>query len=304
MIKIAFFGEAMQELNDEHVLRFGGDVYNTAVYFKRLAPQADAQFVSAIGIDEISQAAQTLWRQQGLSLSFVQTSTDKTLGRYGITTDSHGERKFCYARSDSAAKQFFQLDTQHNFIESLRTTHFSHCYLSAISLAILDTANRQLLLDVLDDFKRAGGKVIFDSNYRSVLWQSEQATPFYLTAYKLADYLFVTDDDHHGVFGQCNEKELVSFYQQFTNKLVIIKQGVADTLVLNNKEIQRFTVQKAEHVVDTTSAGDAFSAGFLATYLYSHNTQQAISTAQQVALQVIAQKGAIVPTTIQIANEG
>ena len=49
--------------------------------------------------------------------------------------------------------------------------------------------------------KRAGGKVIFDSNYRSVLWQSEPATPFYLTAYTLADYLFVTDDDHHGVFG-------------------------------------------------------------------------------------------------------
>ena len=36
MINVAFFGEAMQELDGDNSIRFGGDVYNTAVYFKRL----------------------------------------------------------------------------------------------------------------------------------------------------------------------------------------------------------------------------------------------------------------------------
>lgn len=303
MINVAFFGEAMQELSGDNSIRFGGDVYNTAVYFKRLQlKNTKVNFVTALGSDEVSDVARCLWQEQGLSLDYLQIAANKTLGSYGITTDTKGERYFSYERDDSAAKRYFYLDTQHRFVNALREGHMSHCYFSAISLAILDTPSRQLLLDALHTFKTAGGKVIFDSNYRSVLWRSDDAAGYFKKAFQLADYLFVTDDDHYGVFGECTEQQLVAFYQQYSSDLVVIKQGLADTLVLEHGTLQRFPVTPVTQVIDTTSAGDAFSAGFLAAFLHTGLITYAVDIAQQLASQVIVAKGAIVATSIQLEH--
>ncbi|KKK97887.1 hypothetical protein LCGC14_2648250, partial [marine sediment metagenome] len=174
MIKVAFFGEAMHELslNDEPC--FGGDSYNSAVYLKRLVmSHAEVYFVSAIGSDELSDRAFIRWQKQGLNLQYVLRSDVRTLGAYGIVVDDSGERTFHYDRKDSAAREYFNLDKQQAFLAALKHKLFDYVYFSAISLAILDEQSRQLFMAAIAAFKQAGGKVIFDSNYRAVLWQNK-----------------------------------------------------------------------------------------------------------------------------------
>ncbi|HEA16363.1 MAG TPA: sugar kinase [Pseudoalteromonas prydzensis] len=300
MIKVAFFGEAMHELslNDEPC--FGGDSYNSAVYLKRLVmSHAEVYFVSAIGSDELSDRAFIRWQKQGLNLQYVLRSDVRTLGAYGIVVDDSGERTFHYDRKDSAAREYFNLDKQQAFLAALKHKLFDYVYFSAISLAILDEQSRQLFMAAIAAFKQAGGKVIFDSNYRAVLWQNKAtAQKCYKQAYASADILLVTDDDHFGVFGHAAPQQLVDFYQAYAHSLVIIKQGVNDTLVLQQQLLSRYPVLPVKRVVDTTGAGDAFAAGFLAEYLLTQQCEPAVNTAQQLAAQVIAVTGAVVATTI------
>lgn len=300
MIKVAFFGEAMHELSLNDELCFGGDTYNSAVYLKRLLmSNAEVYFVSAIGSDKLSNQAYTRFKKQGLNLQYLLRSEVRTLGAYGIIVDDRGERTFHYDRKDSAARAYFKLAPQQHFLAALERKQFDYLYFSAISLAILDEQSRQLFMTAVAVYKGAGGKVIFDSNYRAVLWQNKAtAQNCYKQAYACADILLVTDDDHFGVFGSASPQQLVSFYKVYAHSLVIIKQGVNDTLVLQQQLLKRYPVEPAARVVDTTGAGDAFAAGFLAEYLLTQQCEPAVNTAQQFAAQVIAATGAVVATTI------
>jgi 2-dehydro-3-deoxygluconokinase len=302
MINIVFFGEAMIELNPENILRFGGDTYNSAVYFKRLCGEgADVFFVTAIGTDPISDAAYTSWLKQGLNLNYVQHSATYQMGKYGITIDAQGERLFQYERDDSAARRYFSLDTNNKFSSALSQGDFSHVYFSAISLAILSDEQRRNFLVYCREHKKQGGNVFFDSNYRSALWSDNEALPWFEEAYSLADIIFVTDDDHYAVFGSCSIDQLIDFYSQYNSAEIIIKQGVNDTLVLeaslNSPSIpSKYPVIAVSQVVDTTAAGDSFSAGYLAKRLFGGSIAEAVLNGQHLAAQVIRAEGAIVDT--------
>lgn len=300
MINIAFFGEAMHELSNENQPSFGGDTYNSAVYLKRMiGKQGEVYFISAVGCDELSNQAEIRWQSQGLNLRYLLRSNSKTLGAYGITTDINGERIFKYDRNDSAAKLYFYLTESHQFLTALQQNEFDYVYLSAISLAILDLESKDQLISGIEAYKLAGGKVIFDSNYRSILWQDIETTQaWYKKAFQCADILFVTNEDHYGVFGDCSKKQLVEFYQQFPQVLIVIKQGADDTLLLFNHTLTHYPVVPVDAVVDTTAAGDAFAAGFLADFIFHQQYTSAVITAQQLAAQVIGSSGAIVHTTI------
>ncbi|GEQ98500.1 hypothetical protein JCM17844_21370 [Iodidimonas gelatinilytica] len=85
---------------------FAGDVYNTAVYLKRLAPAGvTVAFVSAVGEDKISGEMLTFWQGEGISVDHVARLPGKSPGLYVVDTDEQGERNFSYWRSRSAARK-------------------------------------------------------------------------------------------------------------------------------------------------------------------------------------------------------
>ncbi len=56
-----------------------------------------------------------------------------------------------------------------------------------------------------------------------------------------------------------------------------------------------------ERVVDTTAAGDSFSAGYLAVRLNGGGAQQAAQRGHQLAATVIQHRGAIIPAAMMPA---
>jgi len=179
MNNIAFFGECMIEKNANETFRFGGDSLNSALYLARVAPQEKitVSYITAIGQDKESLQLLEQWQEEHVDTRFVSQMPGRQLGRYSIVNNEQGERSFSYDRDDSAAKYYFcQKDSPLEV--ALLSKSIDYLYFTGISLAILSDQDCLHLLKLLTAFKKKGGGIIFDNNYRPILWQHRQPLYF------------------------------------------------------------------------------------------------------------------------------
>ncbi len=300
--KIAVIGECMIELSQKgaEVSRgFGGDTLNTSVYIARqVSPDAlRVNYVTALGTDNFSQQMLDAWQAEQVDTSLTQRMENRLPGLYYIETDSTGERTFHYWRNEAAAKFWLESDEAARICEELAT--FDYLYLSGISLAILSQGSRDKLLSLLRECRANGGKVIFDNNYRPRLWASREETQqVYSQMLQCTDIAFLTLDDEDALWGEKPVDEVIARTQAAGVSEVVIKRGADSCLVAIAGEpvVDVPAVKLAkEKVIDTTAAGDSFSAGYLAVRLTGGTPEAAAKRGHLTASTVIQYRGAIIP---------
>ncbi|MCU6667400.1 sugar kinase [Enterobacteriaceae bacterium H4N4] len=300
--KIAVIGECMIELSQKgaEVSRgFGGDTLNTSVYIARQV-DADAlavNYVTALGTDNFSQQMLDAWQSENVDTSLIQRMENRLPGLYYIETDSTGERTFYYWRNEAAAKFWLESDSAAQICEEL--ANFDYLYLSGISLAILSESSRDKLLSLLRECRANGGKVIFDNNYRPRLWASREETQqVYTQMLQCTDIAFLTLDDEDALWGEKPVDEVIARTHAAGVAEVVIKRGADSCLVSVAGEavVEVPAVKLAkEKVIDTTAAGDSFSAGYLAVRLTGGTPEAAAQRGHLTASTVIQYRGAIIP---------
>ncbi|MHC9056525.1 2-dehydro-3-deoxygluconokinase [Pantoea sp. y20] len=299
--KIAIIGECMIELSEkgENIKRgFGGDTLNTAVY---LARQSDKQlrvdYVTALGTDSFSDQMIAAWQQEKVETALVQRLDNKMPGLYFIETDDHGERTFWYWRNDAAAR--FWLDSAQADAICQQLAHYDYLYLSGISLAILPATSREKLMTLLSACRQNGGKVIFDNNYRPRLWADKaSAQQAYAEMLRHTDMAFLTLDDEDLLWGEQPLDAVIARTRAAGVQEIAIKRGADSCLVAVGdeplREVAAIKLAK-EKVIDTTAAGDSFSAGYLAVRLAGGSAEDAAARGHLTASTVIQYRGAIIP---------
>ncbi|MRS21507.1 sugar kinase [Enterobacteriaceae bacterium RIT692] len=300
--KIAIIGECMIELSEkgENIKRgFGGDTLNTAVY---LARQSDNQqlrvdYVTALGTDSFSDQMIAAWQQEKVETALIQRLDNKMPGLYFIETDEHGERTFWYWRNDAAAR--FWLDSAQADQICQQLAHYDYLYLSGISLAILPAASRDKLMALLSACRQNGGKVIFDNNYRPRLWADKaSAQQAYAEMLRHTDMAFLTLDDEDLLWGEQPLDAVIARTRAAGVQEIAIKRGADSCLVAVGDEPLRDVAAiklAKEKVIDTTAAGDSFSAGYLAVRLGGGSAEDAAARGHLTASTVIQHRGAIIP---------
>jgi len=300
--KIAVIGECMIELSQrgsDMSRGFGGDTLNTSVYIARqVQPQAlHVDYVTALGHDSFSNEMIAAWQSEGLHTDLIQRLDNKLPGLYVIETDAQGERTFWYWRNDAAAR--FWLDSEQAESICQQLAHYDYLYLSGISLAILSPQSREKLYALLSACRANGGKIIFDNNYRPRLWQSrEEAQAAYQTMLRHTDIAFLTLDDETLLWGDTDSQVVINRTRAAGVSEIVIKRG-ADTCLVDTGTGPLLEVPAiklaAENIVDTTAAGDSFSAGYLAVRLTGGSAEAAAQRGHLTASTVIQHRGAIIP---------
>lgn len=299
--RIAVIGECMVELQRQgpHIKQsFGGDTLNTALYLSRLthSHEIETAYITGLGIDSFSQDMLAAWQQEHINTQFVFVSKDKNPGLYLIETDDHGERTFHYWRNDSAARYWLDQLELDNFAQSL--SQFDMIYLSGISLAILPHDAREKLFAALSIAKESGSQIVFDNNYRPRLWSDQEETrTSYQRILSLTDIALLTFDDELMLYGDHTVETCIARTQALGVSEIVIKQGADACLIITAQEQLAVPATLVNHVVDTTAAGDSFSAGYLAKRLTGGTPEQAACNAHTLASTVIQHQGAIIPLT-------
>ena len=283
--QIAVIGECMVELRraGQGLLAqgFGGDTLNTALYLARLGSQAFAvHYVTALGQDGFSSQMLAAWQQEGIHTDWVQRLADKAPGLYLIDTAADGERSFTYWRSDAAARYWLAQPEGEAILAALGQCDL--VYVSGISLAILPPVSRQRLLEGLAAARARGARIAFDNNYRPRLWQDkETAKEAYTAILRLADIALLTLDDEQALWGDAEVETCLARSQGFGVGEIVVKRGSEPCLVVT--AAQRIEIAalrlSAEQVIDTTAAGDSFSAGYLAARLQGADVTDAAAKA-------------------------
>jgi 2-dehydro-3-deoxygluconokinase len=301
MKRAVCIGEAMVELRsagpDLFARSIAGDAYNTAVYLKRcLGSAAEVSFLTAVGDDPMSRAIAHDLAVQGLKGDLVFTVPGATPGLYMIELDLRGERSFHYWRSASAARLWMAQLERIGAGEALAGADL--VYLSGISLAILNDADRGSALDVLAGLKGRVGLIAFDPNIRPRLWSNlAVARRVVETACAVADNVLPSLEDGALIWGEDRALPQLERYRACGAVEVALTLGEGGVLVQIGDDLQSLAATPVAPL-DTSGAGDSFNGAYLAARLRGVAPDAAARAGLDLAARVVQSAGAVIPPAL------
>ena len=295
MTEIACIGECMVELTQGigHQLTqgFGGDTLNTAVYLARLDVRVD--YVTALGDDPFSDELIAAWQGEGVGISRVLRIPGKMPGLYAIRTNAVGERSFYYWRDSAAARSLLDQPESDALLDALQ--NYSLIYLSGITLSLFSDDGRGRLVTALKKARKSGSRITFDTNFRARGWPVlDVARRAYQALLDISDVVLASTEDLVPLYGERPVAELLDLLMADE---VVLKLPEPACVVRSSSTDLIVTAGPVAKVVDTTAAGDSFSAAYLAARLSGLAPLDAAEAGHRLAGVVVGHRGAIIPRT-------
>ncbi len=291
--RIVCLGEGMVEervgADGRPTNHYGGDTLNMAIHLVRKG--CDVAYMTALGCDAQSDALLAAWQAEGLDGSLVLRHPYRKAGLYRIAVDADGERRFSYDRAESAAREMFALDAADEALHEAASADL--LVFSLISLAILPQEGRCRLIDLASAVRASGGIVAFDGNYRPALWERDAAAlNWQEQAISRSDIGLPTLEDETALSGEKDVQSVAQRWGRLGCGEVIVKSGAAGCLLPDGTML---APPEALQPVDTSGAGDAFDAGYLAGRLRGDDPSVAAMEGHRLAGAIIMCPGAIPP---------
>ena len=240
------------------------------------------------------------WAAEGVGTSRVARLKGKLPGIYMIQTDAFGDRRFFHWRESAAARSLMDLPETDDILDSLAT--YDVVYLSAITLSIYSPQGRTKLIGALGTRPKA---------WRPHRLRHQFPRPWLARSRRRTRRL------RRSV---CGIRYRAGFARGFAAALSRRKRRTADgahSLQRSGAEtsrapasIVRFDGVSQEvrpepitqPVVDTTAAGDSFSAAYIAARLAGAEPVEAARAGHRLGGVVVCYPGAIIPRSAMPAN--
>ncbi len=297
LARAASIGECMIELAPReeglYALGMGGDTLNTAVYMARLGMKVD--YLTAMGDDPYSQRMIAAWAEEGVGVDKVRRLPGRLPGLHLIETDARGERCFHYWRDRAPARELFKLDDTAGLLADI--AGYALVYLSGISLSLYGDDGRAALIGALDEVRRRGGRVAFDSNYRPRNWPDAGAARTAMgELMKRADIALLSFDDERALWSDGSPSDTAKRVAALGPAEVVVKNGPEPVvLIVAGAKPMTIAPEAQPRPRDTTAAGDSFNAAYLAARQAGASPADAARAGHRLAAAVIQHPGAIIP---------
>ncbi len=300
MARVACIGECMIELKQAQgdsegglfSRSYGGDTLNTAIYLARLGVEVD--YVTALGDDPMSDEMIAGWAAEGVGTGPVVRLKGRLPGLYMIQTDEFGDRRFFHWRDNSAARILMDLPETDGILDSLAT--YDVVYLSAITLSLYGAAGRTKLIGALHRARKHGVRIVFDTNFRARAWPDpDAARAVFNEAFAASDIVLASMEDLLPLYPDQSDEQLMrripvseAVLKRLTPGSIVRFEGVSS-------EVKAEPVTRP--VVDTTAAGDSFSAAYIASRLEGAEPTVAARAGHRLGGVVVGYPGAIIPSS-------
>jgi 2-dehydro-3-deoxygluconokinase len=270
---------------------FGGDALNLAVSLKREAPELDVFLVSAVGDGSDSEELLSLCLEEGIDVSQLGRVAGAELGRYRVTVDAVGERSFTYDRSASPFRGALDADDilpDGSEVDVL-------CF-SGIAMAVLQATGRRTLLAYATAMHERGGTVVYDPNHRPALWADEDgARAWTERIVPTVDVLLASTEDGRRLTDADTPGAIAEAFRAMGAREVVVTDGANPCVVAVEDIVLDVAPVISGQVIDTTGAGDAFDAGYLAARLRGGSPSSSAAAGHAAAATAVGHRGALAP---------
>ncbi len=283
MIRVPYSGETIIEKEGGYSYVPGGKGANSAIAFARFG--ADCVFTCRVGNDANGKRLIAMYEKEGIDTRYIVKDEDRPTGLASILVEDNGKNRIiCYPGANSALNE---ADIEESFI----------CYPDAVFLqmeipdeAILETARRANL---------AGIPVFIDAG--------PARTDFPLRQLGKVEIFSPNETETRAFTGIAPTGEesalraAIKLSTMVDAKYIVIKWGERGAFIFDGKE---YFVIPAEDVtpVDTTAAGDVFSAVMTYVYMQTGNIITAVKYANVAAAISVTRHGAStsIPTRAEV----
>jgi sugar/nucleoside kinase (ribokinase family) len=234
-------------------LRQGGSASTTARWLGRLGIRS--VLVCAVGRDATGRSLVAAVEGDGVSVHAVRVAGART-GRIGVLVEPGGERSFVTERG--AALRLRPEDLRPEWFSGADAVHLPAYSLLDQPLGLAGMAATRLA-------RAAGALVTIDLSSSGPLLAAGRRAAARMIAEAAPDLLFATRDEAQALIGPRREERLLELAP-----VAVLKRGREGVTILARKDGDHLRFELATTPVvaaDTTGAGDAFDAGFLAGWL-------------------------------------
>jgi ribokinase len=235
------------------LMRQGGSAASTARWLGRTG--ARSMLVCSIGRDATGRSLVATLVADGVTVRAVRVAGVRT-GRIGVFVEAGGERSFVTDRG--AALRLRPEDLRSAWFAGAEVVH-----LPAYSL--LDQPLGRAGMVAIRLAREAGALVTVDLSSSGPLLAGGRRTALALVREAAPDLIFATRDEAKALTGSKREEGLLDLAP-----VAVVKRGRKGAVILVRGEADNLRIEVPTTPVkttDTTGAGDAFSAGFLAAWI-------------------------------------
>ena len=248
----------------------GGSAANVAMFAALTGTKS--RFIGQVGNDALGQQLCSSLQQAVVD---VRVINEGRTGSIVVLVQPNGERTFLTDRG--VASHLSLVDA--SLIASVGILH-----VPSYSLVTEPLASTSLLY--IKAAQSLGAVISVDASSTSVLEH------FGVARYKsliqsIQPQVFLCNEDEAGLLGVGTTEAMPGA------ALTVIKRGAHSTLAISqNNEHCEVAVTPVASIVDTTGAGDAFTAGFLPAFVATNDVESAIARGHAVAARVLRSPGA------------
>ena len=295
MAKVLTIGEAMGLLIADRpgdlaeVEQFSrhvcGAELNYAVGMARLGH--DVSYISKVGGDPFGRSIRAFLKDNGIHTDYVQTDEAHMTGFQMKERVLEGDPAVANIRKYTA----FSFMTPDD-LQGICWDGVTHVHTTGIPLA-LSPSCRQTVVALMQEARRRGVSVSFDTNLRPMLWPDTETMASVINdAAQYADIVMPGLSEGKILTGLDDEQAVAGYYLERGAKLVVIKLGGSSgTYVADSKGGQYVPSYRVNHVVDTVGAGDGFAVGFTSAWLEGLSMEEAARRGAAVGAMVIQVAG-------------
>lgn len=229
---------------------YGGDALNEAVVLRRLG--AHVELVSSVGQDETGDRLVRFLEKEGISGAGINRAADAPTSVNIVLVDPQGERYF--------------LTDPHGSMRRIRREDYLPFLASAGDIICFPGmfVSREMdipaMKTVFAEARKKPGRILCADMTKAKNGERLEDLRGILP---MIDYIFPNEAEAELLTGEADARKSARLFTEAGAGCAVIKRGARGCVIATRDELLELPAYPVSRAVDTTGAGDAFTAGFV-----------------------------------------